>query len=157
MLQLGKQLLCHHFRPRRGAWDYVRVNVYELSMEQLNVFEHLRFKEQLVDDPARSDDNFVLALDFEPVNGTFPRPTRSSSIGNGVQFLNRHLSSVMFISKEYLEPLLDFLRVHKHKGHVMMLNDRMQSISHLQSALAKAEDYLSKIPPDKPYSDFEYV
>ena len=37
-----------------------------------------------------------------------------------------------------------------------MLNDRIQSISRLQSALAKAEDYLSKLAPDALYSDFEY-
>ena len=55
---------------------------------------------------------------FEPFNATFPRPSRSSSIGNGVQFLNRHLSSVMFQNKESLDPLLDFLRVHTYKGHV---------------------------------------
>lgn len=39
----------------------------------------------------------------------------------------------------------------------LMLNDRVQSISRLQSVLVKAEDYLSKIPSDTPCSEFEYV
>ncbi|KAK6941031.1 Glycosyl transferase, family 1 [Dillenia turbinata] len=142
-------------RPRPGVWEYVRVNVYELSVEQLTVSEYLSFKEELVDG-RQINDHFVLELDFEPFNATFPRPNRSSSIGNGVQFLNRHLSSVMFRNKESLEPLLDFLRAHKYKGQVMMLNDRIESISRLQSALAKAEDYLSKLPSDTPYSEFQY-
>ncbi|GAB2281644.1 Sucrose synthase 2 [Dionaea muscipula] len=141
-------------RPRPGVWEYVRVNVYELSVEQLTISEYLHFKEQLVD---MSSDRYMLELDFEPFNATFPRPTRSSSIGNGVLFLNRQLSSVMFRNKESLEPLLDFLRVHKHNGYVMMLNDRIQSISHLQSALAKAEDHLAQLPLDTPYPEFEYV
>ncbi|KAK6135077.1 hypothetical protein DH2020_031198 [Rehmannia glutinosa] len=141
-------------RPRPGVWEFVRVNVYELS-EELKVSEYLRFKEELVD--GQHDDHFVLELDFEPFNATFPRPTRSSSIGNGVQFLNRHLSSVMFRNKESLEPLLDFLRVHRHKGHGLMLNDRIQRISRLESQLAKAEDYVSNLPLDTPYSDFEYA
>lgn len=68
----------------------------------------------------RFNERFVLELDFEPFNATFPRPNRSSSIGNGVQFLNRHLSSSMFRNKDCLEPLLDFLRAHKYKGHVSM-------------------------------------
>lgn len=38
-----------------------------------------------------------------------------------------------------------------------MLNDRIQRISRLESALTKAEEYISKLPPDTPYSDFEYV
>ncbi|XP_058082067.1 sucrose synthase 4 isoform X2 [Magnolia sinica] len=142
-------------RPRPGVWEYVRVNVYELSVEQLNVSEYLQFKEELVD--GQFKDPFVLELDFEPFNASVPRPTQSSSIGNGVQFLNRHLSSMLFRNKDCLEPLLDFLRAHRYKGHVMMLNDRIHSLSRLQSALAKAEEYLSKLPPDAPYSDFSNV
>ncbi|KAL5791865.1 hypothetical protein ACOSP7_000459 [Xanthoceras sorbifolium] len=142
-------------RPRPGVWEYVRVNVYELSVEQLSVSEYLHFKETLVDETANN--RYVLELDFEPFNATFPRPNRSSSIGNGVQFLNRHLSSNMFRNKDCLEPLLDFLRAHKYKGHALMLNDRIQSVSRLQFSLSKAEDQLSKLAPDTPYSDFEYV
>ncbi|KAK9139303.1 hypothetical protein Scep_008984 [Stephania cephalantha] len=141
-------------RPRPGVWEYVRVNVYELSVEQLSVSEYLKFKEELVD--HENNNNFILELDFEPFNATFPRPTRSSSIGNGVQFLNRHLSSIMFRNKDCLEPLLDFLRAHKHKGHVMMVNDRIYSISRLQSALVKAEEFVSRLQPDTPYSEFEH-
>ncbi|XP_031277138.1 sucrose synthase 2-like [Pistacia vera] len=141
-------------RPRPGVWEYVRVNVYELSVDHLSVAEYLKFKEELVD--GQSNENYVLELDFEPFNATFPRPTRSSSIGNGVQFLNRHLSSIMFRNKESLDPLLNFLRAHKHDGHAMMLNDRIQSMSKLQSALVRAEEYLSKLHPDTPFSDFEF-
>ncbi|CAL5194491.1 unnamed protein product [Lathyrus oleraceus] len=141
-------------RPRPGVWEYVRVNVFELSVEQLSVSEYLSFKEELVE--GKSNDNIILELDLEPFNASFPRPTRSSSIGNGVQFLNRHLSSNMFRNKDCLEPLLDFLRVHTYKGHALMLNDRIQSISKLQSALVKAEDHLSKLAPDTLYSEFEY-
>nr|AFO84091.1 sucrose synthase [Actinidia deliciosa] len=141
-------------RPRPGVWEYVRVNVYELSVEQLSVAEYLRFKEELVD--GQSNDQYVLELDFEPFNATFPRPTRTSSIGNGVQFLNRHLSSIMFRNRDCFEPLLDFLRAHKHKGHVLMLNDRIYSMPRLQSALTKAEGYLAKLSADTPYSEFEH-
>ncbi|CAH1434148.1 unnamed protein product [Lactuca virosa] len=140
-------------RPRPGVWEYVRVDAYQLSVEQLTVSEYLVFKEELV---GQYNNSYVLELDFEPFNSTFPRPTRSSSIGNGVQFLNRHLSSSMFRSKDCLEPLLDFLRTHRHDGHVMMLNDRIHSMTRLQSSMVKAEDYLSKLPPDTPYSEFQY-
>ncbi|KAF9688120.1 hypothetical protein SADUNF_Sadunf02G0164200 [Salix dunnii] len=142
-------------RPRPGVWEYVRVDVSQLSVEELSVSEYLRFKEELVDGP--SDDPFVLELDFEPFNASFPRPTRSSSIGNGVQFLNRQLSSNMFRNKDSLEPLLDFLRVHKYKGHALMLNDRIKSVSRLQSALLKAEEYISKLPSETLYTEFEYT
>uniref|UniRef100_A0A453I4Q8 sucrose synthase n=1 Tax=Aegilops tauschii subsp. strangulata TaxID=200361 RepID=A0A453I4Q8_AEGTS len=139
-------------RPRPGVWEYVRVNVHELNVEQLSVSEYLRFKEELVD--GQHNDPFVLELDFEPFTALIPRPSRSSSIGNGVQFLNRHLSSILFRNRDCLEPLLDFLREHRHKGHVMMLNDRIQSVGRLQSVLTKAEEHLSKLPAETPYLQF---
>ncbi|KAF5820353.1 putative sucrose synthase [Helianthus annuus] len=142
-------------RPRPGVWDFLRMNVNELSIEELSISEYLIFKEELVD--GQSTSPFVLELDLEPFNATFPRMSRSSSIGNGVQFLNRHLSSIMFRNKDCMDPFLDFLRAHKHKGYAMMLNDRIQTMSKLESSLAKAEDRLSKLPPDTPYSEFEYV
>ncbi|KAI3837175.1 hypothetical protein MKX03_028506 [Papaver bracteatum] len=141
-------------RPRPGVWDYVRVNVNDLTVEQLSISEYLKFKEELVD--GQFSNQFVLELDFEPFNANFPKPSQSSSIGNGVQFLNRHLSSIMFRNKDCLEPLLNFLRAHEYKGQVMMLNDRIHSLSRLESSLVKAEEYLSKISADTPYSDFEH-
>lgn len=65
--------------------------------------------------------NFVLELDFEPFTASFPRPTLSKSIGNGVEFLNRHLSAKMFHDKESMRPLLDFLRMHHYKGKVTFI------------------------------------
>lgn len=62
--------------------------------------------------------SFTLELDFEPFNASFPRPTLSKYIGDGVEFLNRHLSAKLFHDKESLHPLLKFLRLHSHEGNV---------------------------------------
>lgn len=70
------------------------------------------------DDGCSQNGNFVLELDFEPFTASFPKPTLTKSIGNGVEFLNRHLSAKMFHDKESMAPLLDFLRVHHYKGKV---------------------------------------
>ncbi|KAG6590059.1 Sucrose synthase, partial [Cucurbita argyrosperma subsp. sororia] len=139
-------------RPRPGVWEYIRVNVHALVVEQLQVAEYLHFKEELVDESLNG--NFVLELDFEPFTASFPRPTLSKSIGNGVEFLNRHLSAKLFHGKESLQPLLDFLRVHCHKGKTMMLNDRIQTLNAFQHVLRKAEEYLVTLAPATPYSEF---
>ncbi len=67
---------------------------------------------------CRNPDPFVLELDFEPFNADFPRMTRPKSIGNGVQFLNRHLSSRLFRDPESMEPLFEFLQLHSYGGEV---------------------------------------
>ena len=141
-------------RPRPGVWEYIRVNVHALVVEELTVAEYLRFKEELVD--GSSNANFVLELDFEPFNASFPRPTLSKSIGNGVEFLNRHLSAKLFHDKESMHPLLEFLKVHCHKGKNMMLNDRIQNLNSLQHVLRKAEEYLVALPAETSYADFEH-
>ncbi|MBA0752529.1 hypothetical protein Gogos_001357 [Gossypium gossypioides] len=141
-------------RPRPGVWEYIRVNVHALVVEELTVAEYLRFKEELVD--GSSNANFVLELDFEPFNASFPRPTLSKSIGNGVEFLNRHLSAKLFHDKESMHPLLEFLKVHCHKGKNMMLNDRIQNLNSLQHVLRKAEEYLVALPAETPYAEFEH-
>ncbi|XP_038990267.1 sucrose synthase 2 isoform X2 [Phoenix dactylifera] len=141
-------------RPRPGVWQYVRVNVSELAVEELTVPQYLQFKEELVD--GSSQNNFALELDLEPFNASFPRPSLSKSIGNGVQFLNRHLSSKLFHDKESMYPLLNFLRAHNYKGTSMMLNDRIHSLSALRAALRKADEYLLSIPSDTPYSEFNH-
>jgi sucrose synthase len=141
-------------RPRPGVWEYVRVNVDELALEQLSVAEYLELKEQLVNGSVK--DNYVLELDLEPFNASFPRPTQPSSIGSGVQFLNRHLSSRLFHDKESMQPLLDFLRAHNYRGQKLMLNERIQSLPKLRSALVKAEEHLGKFPLNTPYTEFEH-
>nr|Q41607.1 RecName: Full=Sucrose synthase 2; AltName: Full=Sucrose-UDP glucosyltransferase 2 [Tulipa gesneriana]CAA65640.1 sucrose-synthase 21 [Tulipa gesneriana] len=139
-------------RPRPGVWEYVRVNVSELAVEELTVPEYLQFKEELVDGSGQS--NFTLELDFEPFNASFPRPSLSKSIGNGVQFLNRHLSSKLFHDKESMYPLLNFLKEHHYNGTSMMLNDRIQTLGALQASLRRADEYVLSLPLDTPYSDF---
>ncbi|KAK2992569.1 hypothetical protein RJ640_009179 [Escallonia rubra] len=141
-------------RLRPGVWEHIRVNVHGLAVEELTVSEYLHFKEELVD--GNCNGNFVLELDFEPFTASFPRPTLTKSIGNGVEFLNRHLSAKMFHDKESMSPLLDFLRVHHYKGKTMMLNDRIQDLNSLQAVLRKAGEYLSTLPLDTPYSELEH-
>ncbi|KHN49081.1 Sucrose synthase [Glycine soja] len=140
-------------RPRPGVWEYLRVNVHMLVVDDLRPAEYLRFKEELVE--GSSNGNFVLELDFEPFNASFPRPTLNKSIGNGVEFLNRHLSAKLFHDKESMQPLLEFLRLHSYKGKTMMLNDKVQSLDSLQHVLRTAEEYLTSVAPETPYSEFE--
>ncbi|KAI3961784.1 hypothetical protein MKW92_037631 [Papaver armeniacum] len=142
-------------RPRPGVWEYIRVNVDALATEELTASEYLQFKEHLVN--GRTDENFMLELDFEPFNASFPRPTLSKSIGNGVEFLNRHLSAKMFHDRDSMQPLLDFLKAHNYSGKTMMLNDRIQNLKSLESVLSKADDYLSALPPTTPYAEFDHI
>lgn len=140
-------------RPKPGVWEYVRVNVHELVVQHLSVAEYLEFKEALIEKETPKN-SLVLELDFEPFNASFPRLTMPSSIGNGVQFLNRHLSSRLFRDAESMQPLFDFLQLHKYQGQTLMVNERIPNLQKLRGALLKAEEHLLKLPGSSPYGEF---
>ncbi|MGD8884084.1 MAG: sucrose synthase, partial [Gammaproteobacteria bacterium] len=130
-------------RERVGQWVYVRFHVEALEYEPINVSEFLAFKERIVTG-SDSVAKWPLELDFGPFNREFPKMKEPRSIGRGVEFLNRRLSSQLFQSLGHGDRrLLDFLRVHQYQGQQLMLNDRIQDVASLSAALQKAEDYLS--------------
>nr|BAM68520.1 sucrose synthase [Mangifera indica]BAM68522.1 sucrose synthase [Mangifera indica]BAM68523.1 sucrose synthase [Mangifera indica]BAM68524.1 sucrose synthase [Mangifera indica]BAM68525.1 sucrose synthase [Mangifera indica] len=134
-------------RPRPGVWEYIRVNVHALVVEELLVAEYLHFKEELVD--GSTNGNFVLELDFEPFTASFPRPTLSSRLGMEWSSLTATFLQNSSMTRRVCTHCLNF-----SESTNMMLNDRIQNLNSLQYVLRKAEEYLSTLPPATPYSEF---
>ncbi|KAE8735285.1 Sucrose synthase [Hibiscus syriacus] len=124
-----------------GVWEYIAVDVQKLL-------------EEIVDGTSGGGE-FTLELDFGAFNNSVSRPTLSKSIGNGMEFLNRHLSSKLFQDKKNLNLLLEFLQIHCQKGKGVLLNEGIRDVNSLQHALRKAEEYLNSVPSDTAYSIFE--
>ncbi|KAJ4847814.1 hypothetical protein Tsubulata_011764 [Turnera subulata] len=139
-------------RPRPGVWEYVRVNTQSLAVEEFPVANFLKLKEEVV--CGRSDE-FMLELDFSQFTAYCPHPSLNKSIGNGMDFLNHHMSAKLFHDKDNMAQFLQFLQGHSYQDKKLMLNDRIQSLSALQSVLRTVEGYLSSIPLDTPFVLFE--
>jgi len=71
-----------------------------------------------------------------------------------VEFLNRRLSSRLF---EELgkgdQRLLSFLQVHRYRHQQLMLNDTVEDVSRLRSALRQAENYLRTQDQDAQWTE----
>ena len=105
--------------------------------------EFLRFQETLVNSGSEEYD-WNLEVDLSPFSRGFPRMKEKKSIGRGVEFLNRHLSTLLFAENSRgSQMLLDFLRVHKYRRQQLMLNNRIIDLAGLQEALREAEEYLT--------------
>jgi len=140
-------------RERVGRWAYVRFHVGALEHEQVSVAQFLSFKEKIVNGDTRHN-RWPLEVDFGPFNREFPKMKEPRSIGRGVEFLNRRLSSQLFQSLgEGDRRLLDFLRVHQYMGHQLMINERIQDVAALSAALHRAEDYLASQSKDASWND----
>ncbi|MEJ2115644.1 MAG: hypothetical protein P8X88_06260 [Gammaproteobacteria bacterium] len=85
--------ICFSLRYRIGCWGYVRVQFDTLDSELISAQEFLAFKEHLV---TGKYENWVLEVDMEPFSKEFHRLRESESIGKGLEFLNRRLSTRLF-------------------------------------------------------------
>ncbi len=138
-------------RHRIARWNYLRLHIDTLDIEEVPVNKFLMFKERLINGNA---DEWVLEIDLGPFERTFPKLQESRSIGHGVQFLNRRLSSQLFqeIGGEG-KKLLRFLRLHNYQGQQLLLSQRIHNTNELRQLIRHAEDYLKIQPPDAQWSD----
>ena len=134
-------------RPAIARWKYVRVHLDTLASETVATSEFLGFKERLI--TGSQSNQWVLELDLEPFSREFFKLHEPESIGRGVEFLNRRLSSRLF---EELgkgdQRLLQFLHVHQYRHQQLMLNDTVEDVARLRSALRQAKTYLRGQDPD---------
>jgi len=141
-------------RPRIARWTHIRFHVESMTYEEVDVSEFLRVKERIASAEGEAPIEFALEVDLGPFNREFPRLQESRSIGRGVEFLNRKLSSELF---EELDNgggrLLDFLSVHHHRDMQLMINDRIRDLAGLRAALRQADDALAEMEPRTPWAD----
>ncbi len=136
-------------RPRVARWHFLRFHAEAMQCEEISVSAFLAFKERQVDGRSGShgEPPWTLEVDMAPFNRGFLKLQESRSIGRGVEFLNRRLSSQLFQQLGKGERhLLDFLRLHQVRGEQLMLNQRIDSVSVLRQALRGADDYLARQP-----------
>nr|MBS0022125.1 sucrose synthase [Gammaproteobacteria bacterium] len=135
-------------RPYVARWEYLRIHLDTMSVEAVAVQEYLRFKERLVNGHAH-DNPWTLEIDLDPFARGFPRLQEARSIGRGVEFLNRHLSSGLFDALGRGDRrLLNWLKELRCRDQKMLLNEQIGDISALRRALRYADDYLAGHPQD---------
>lgn len=141
------------FRPYMGRWKYLRIHAENLEISEVRVSEFLIFKEHLQGNSG-GHDPWVLEIDLEPFEREFPKLQESRSIGRGVEFLNRRLSSQLFheLGKGDRR-LLHFLSVHQCHGRQLMLNEKIHDVGSLRRALRLADDYLAGSNPQARWKD----
>lgn len=134
-------------RPGRGQLAYLRIHGESVLAEQVSTSEFLQFKELQID-PAEVAPP-MLEIDFGPFGRGFPKLKEPRSIGQGMSFLNRQLSSDMFNRpQEGADKLLYFLSVHAIDGQQLMINGGFRDTNGLRVALRRAMADLEKVSED---------
>lgn len=128
-------------RERIAGMVYLRIHQDDLIPQQVSTEEFLKFKEDLI---RKGDDEPMLEIDFGPFGREFPKLREVRSIGQGLIFLNRQLSSDMFNRPlQASEKLLHFLGVHSIEGRQLMFHttpkDTATAASMMRTVLAELE------------------
>ncbi len=140
-------------RPGVARWLYYHYSYDHKTLSMISAAEFLSFKESLI---SESPSDRVLEIDFAPFERDFPKMNQTRSIGNGVEFLNRHFSSRLVRDLTRGEELLlSFLSVHGYDSQPFMINSTISSVKELRGALVKGMNYLENQPADQHWSDFE--
>lgn len=145
-----------HFeiREKIGTSNYYLFNSENCSLQQISAVEYLKAKE-LYKDPLYTND--LLTLNFQTFYEKFPSVRESKSIGRGVEYLNRYLSSSLFTNSEKLsKALFNFLFVHKHNSEQLILNDRISDPDQLMTAINNAHNFLEEKEDDELFSKYKH-
>lgn len=140
-------------RPDIAERVFIRIHQDHLYPEEITVNEFLGFKETVVKGVSAES---VLEIDFDPFSRGFPKLKETRSIGQGVIFLNRQLSSEMFTRNEKgSEALLHFLGVHAIDGQQLMFTSNSRELRTIRSRLRQALDALERHDSATPWSELE--
>ncbi|KAL2253888.1 UNVERIFIED_CONTAM: Sucrose synthase 6 [Sesamum indicum] len=141
-------------RHNPGVWDYVKVDAGSLSVDIITSTDYLKLKEMIFDDKWAKDEN-ALEIDFGAFDVGVPRLALSSSIGNGLGYISKFMTSMLGGKTESAKPLVDYLLTLDRNGEKLMINETLNTVEKLQEALVIAEVFISALPKDTPYQNFE--
>jgi sucrose synthase len=141
-------------REKIGTSQYYQFNSKDLSYEQISSVDYLKAKEYYKN-PSHTND--LLTLNFQTFYEKFPSVREARSIGKGVEYLNRYLSSSMFTNPQKIgQALFDFLFVHKHNSEQLIVNDRITNPEELSLSIDKAKKLLKKKSLNDSYSKVKH-
>jgi sucrose synthase len=146
--------LCAALRTSVARWSYLMFRATPLEVTEISTVEYLAFKERLINGGLH-DDEWALEIDLEPFSREFTKMKESRSIGRGVEFMNRSLSSTLFDRRRRgLSQLFEFLQVHRFGERQLMLNPAIGDVDGLRVALRSADELLSGVPSQTRWDEF---
>ncbi|MEO1764320.1 MAG: sucrose synthase, partial [Cyanobacteria bacterium J06629_18] len=152
----AQESLCLVVRPKVATQEAFRL-LDDMTVEPISINELLDLRDKLVDSNDAQDEE-VLKIDFQPFYDSSPSLRDSKKIGNGVDYLNRYLSSKLFDDNcgTFQEALFNFLKLHKYKDQQLLINERIKSKSQLSEKVKRVIDLLEKYPDRTSYENFRF-
>jgi len=123
-------------------------------IEEISLLAYLDLKDYYAQ--QKSKDGYHLHIDFMPFYDFSPSVRNIRSVGKGIRFLNRYLSSNIFSRPdEWNAKLFEFIKLHQYNGRQLLVNDAL--IKDLEAFYIKLEKLLEWLKKKKPETPFKSV
>jgi sucrose synthase len=140
-------------RPKIASQEIYRLAGDLSGWETMPVRELLALRDRWVN---RYSPN-LLEIDLAPFYQDAPTIRDPRNIGNGLEFLNRYLSSKLFAAPDlWLEALWQGLRQKSYNNTPLLLNERIYSTEQLSEQVKQALKLVGQFPEDTPYEKFRF-
>ena len=124
-------------------------------MEEISLSTYLDLKDHY--SQKKSEEGHHLHIDFMPFYDFSPSMRDTRSVGNGIRFLNRYLSSNIFSRPgEWNTKLFEFIKLHQYNGRQLLVNGALIKDSEaFYTKLEQLLEWLRKKKPEAPFSSVE--
>ena len=146
-------LLLHRYDIAK--YRFYRMTISGEYIEEIGVGEYLKHKDIYVDGQQEVRRKPPLTVDFMPFYDYSPSMRDPRNIGNGIRFMNKHLSSSLFQNPErWGRKLFEFMQLHKINGQQLLLNGSIHTeLRQFRETLEDTLRWLRDQPNDRPVDD----
>jgi sucrose synthase len=138
-------------RPKIATQEVLKLSRDLSTFEQMPAHALLQLRDAFVNRPSPG----LLEIDFRPFYAASPTIRDPRNIGNGLEFLNRYLSSQLFADPtQWLEALFAVLRDRHYNETPLLISDRLRSTAELSQQVKKALTLVGKLSDREPYENF---
>jgi sucrose synthase len=125
-------------------------------IEEISPARYLDFKDAFVS--PTSHPGLSLRLDFMPFYDFTPTLRDVRSVGNGIRFLNRYMSSNIFSRpQKWVNNLFNFIKAHRYNGQQLLVNGAMaKDVEAFLQELEQTAAWLSEEAPETLYSELQF-
>jgi len=145
------------YRHSVTQFSFYRMGLVSFYMEEIEIENYLDYIDLFFG--GKGNHPGYPRLDYLPFYDFSPTIRDSRNIGNGIQFLNRYLSSKLFnYPEQWNELLYNFLKIPQKGGKFSLINEKkIGDFNQLFQALKNVRKALEQIPGDQPVNGIKKI
>lgn len=140
-----------------AKYRFYRLNANGEYLEEIEAATYLNYKDVYQQGYVGTGAGTPLEIDFLPFYDYSPSMSDSRRIGNGIRFLNKHLSSSLFQhSEKWSAKLFEFIKLHKLDGNQLLVNASIHTdMTEFVQELEKTLEWLGGLNGETAYAEIE--